>query len=144
MYFVKKVFEKWKKKLTKGKCFDRLYLASRKWTQEYSISASGSVGGARPCQGRGRGFESRLALWKTRMIRKYHPYFFRVQSWTRRFEVSASLRSSQNWRPPDVMRRLALLRKNKFEIALCFGCYKAGILAEYFCTVVVTNTEKIC
>ena len=26
------------------------------------ICASGSVGGARPCQGRGRGFESRLAL----------------------------------------------------------------------------------
>ena len=26
--------------------------------------ASGSVGGARPCQGRGRGFESRLALLK--------------------------------------------------------------------------------
>ena len=25
--------------------------------------ASGSVGGARPCQGRGRGFESRLALF---------------------------------------------------------------------------------
>ena len=28
------------------------------------ICASGSVGGARPCQGRGRGFESRLALSK--------------------------------------------------------------------------------
>ncbi len=27
------------------------------------IRASGSVGGARPCQGRGRGFESRLALF---------------------------------------------------------------------------------
>ena len=27
-----------------------------------NICASGSVGGARPCQGRGRGFESRLAL----------------------------------------------------------------------------------
>ena len=27
------------------------------------ISASGSVGGARPCQGRGRGFEFRLALF---------------------------------------------------------------------------------
>ena len=27
--------------------------------------ASGSVGGARPCQGRGRGFESRLALLKS-------------------------------------------------------------------------------
>ena len=26
------------------------------------ICASGSVGGVRPCQGRGRGFESRLAL----------------------------------------------------------------------------------
>ena len=26
------------------------------------VCASGSVGGARPCQGRGRGFESRLAL----------------------------------------------------------------------------------
>ena len=28
------------------------------------ICASGSVGGARPCQGRGRGFESRLALFR--------------------------------------------------------------------------------
>ena len=27
------------------------------------VSASGSVGGVRPCQGRGRGFESRLALF---------------------------------------------------------------------------------
>ena len=27
------------------------------------LCASGSVGGARPCQGRGRGFESRLALF---------------------------------------------------------------------------------
>ena len=27
-----------------------------------NLCASGSVGGARPCQGRGRGFESRLAL----------------------------------------------------------------------------------
>ena len=30
--------------------------------QTSEICASGSVGGARPCQGRGRGFESRLAL----------------------------------------------------------------------------------
>ena len=30
--------------------------------RQMQISASGSVGGARPCQGRGRGFESRLAL----------------------------------------------------------------------------------
>ena len=36
---------------------------------EEEISASGSVGGVRPCQGRGRGFESRLALF-----RKYSIY----------------------------------------------------------------------
>ena len=30
---------------------------------QFYICASGSVGGARPCQGRGRGFESRLALF---------------------------------------------------------------------------------
>ena len=41
---------------------------------EEEISASGSVGGVRPCQGRGRGFESRLAL-----LRKYSIYeSFRV------------------------------------------------------------------
>ena len=39
------------------------------------VCASGSVGGVRPCQGRGRGFESRLALffilevlWFTRLF----------------------------------------------------------------------------
>ena len=35
---------------------------SLKDTKQFHICASGSVGGARPCQGRGRGFESRLAL----------------------------------------------------------------------------------
>ncbi len=29
---------------------------------------SGSVGGARPCQGRGRGFESRLVLWDSVLL----------------------------------------------------------------------------
>ena len=33
---------------------------------QFYICASGSVGGARPCQGRGRGFESRLALLLSR------------------------------------------------------------------------------
>ena len=38
--------------------------------------ASGSVGGARPCQGRGRGFESRLALDnRNRSIREDAPIF---------------------------------------------------------------------
>ena len=36
----------------------RVYVLRRK-----EAGASGSVGGVRPCQGRGRGFESRLALF---------------------------------------------------------------------------------
>ena len=41
------------------------------------ISASGSVGGARPCQGRGRGFESRLALDSKKEISKWISLFLR-------------------------------------------------------------------
>ena len=43
----------------------RVRVPSRAFLQDiiqFYICASGSVGGARPCQGRGRGFESRLAL----------------------------------------------------------------------------------
>ena len=40
--------------------------------------ASGSVGGARPCQGRGRGFESRLALSKQEKGYPKWISFFRV------------------------------------------------------------------
>ena len=35
---------------------------SGRYNRHNNLCASGSVGGARPCQGRGRGFESRLAL----------------------------------------------------------------------------------
>ena len=38
-------------------------LVLRRTAKDNKICASGSVGGARPCQGRGRGFESRLALF---------------------------------------------------------------------------------
>ena len=43
--------------------------------------ASGSVGGARPCQGRGRGFESRLALSNFLEITRFQGFFLyhRVQ-----------------------------------------------------------------
>ncbi len=34
-----------------------------RWEMKATISASGSVGRAQPCQGWGRGFESRLALF---------------------------------------------------------------------------------
>ena len=42
-----------------------------------ALCASGSVGGARPCQGRGRGFESRLALSKKhkKMVSNWIPSF---------------------------------------------------------------------
>ena len=74
------------------------------------ICASGSVGGARPCQGRGRGFESRLALSKEQEkdIRKDILFLFSSPAGARWFEVSAPLRSLQNKRPPDVLQRLAL------------------------------------
>ena len=43
--------------------------------------ASGSVGGARPCQGRGRGFESRLALIFLQKDRQNNlPVFFAYQT----------------------------------------------------------------
>ena len=40
-----------------------------------NLCASGSVGGARPCQGRGRGFESRLALWGKEIHRMMYLFF---------------------------------------------------------------------
>ena len=48
---------------------------SLKATIQFHICASGSVGGARPCQGRGRGFESRLALFTKS---EYYLYYARV------------------------------------------------------------------
>ena len=74
--------------------------------------ASGSVGGARPCQGRGRGFESRLALFLyTKGILKGYLLYINESCRTRTFEVSALLRSVQNRHPPDVVHRLALNQK---------------------------------
>ena len=40
-----------------------------------NLCASRSVGGARPCQGRGRGFESRLALWGKEIHRMMYLFF---------------------------------------------------------------------
>ena len=90
-----------------------------------AICASGSVGGARPCQGRGRGFESRLALlFFTRKGVSERYSFFRVRrarkgssQWhelkfipgSRSQPTWSGLRSAQNRGPPDLVRRLALL-----------------------------------
>ena len=48
-------------------------LVLRRTAKDNKICASGSVGGARPCQGRGRGFESRLALPKK--VSDWIPFF---------------------------------------------------------------------
>ena len=45
-----------------------ILLVLRRTAKDNKICASGSVGGARPCQGRGRGFESRLALFSCKRI----------------------------------------------------------------------------
>ena len=78
-------------------------------------------GGVSPCQGEGRGFESRLALSITKTdIQNGYPFFvIRVQSWTRSSNVSAPLRSAQNRGPPDLVRRLALNMKRGCRTKIC-------------------------
>ena len=72
-------------------------------------------GGASPCQGEGRGFESRLALQnnKKRISERISFFYYRGTSVPRRFEVYVPLRSAQNRGPPDLVRRLALLNNTK-------------------------------
>ena len=63
-----------KKQLTNAspRCI-MLYVSDRN-RRHNNLCASGSVGGARPCQGRGRGFESRLALFSFKEIQFYISY----------------------------------------------------------------------
>ena len=61
---------------------------------DYHICASGSVGGARPCQGRGRGFESRLALFLyTKGILKGYLLYINESCRTRTVRIFVLLRS---------------------------------------------------
>ena len=59
------------------------------------ICASGSVGGVRPCQGRGRGFESRLALSMKRkpLVMKAFAFF-----WFPREGLQETMRFSFTWK----------------------------------------------
>ena len=91
----------------------KLYIDDVFQIRSTKTCASGSVGGARPCQGRGRGFESRLAL---SFIKKGHPsdvLFLKNRVLPgSNFRVSSlPLRSAHSGHPPDVLRRLALLSK---------------------------------
>ena len=60
-----------------------------------NLCASGSVGGARPCQGRGRGFESRLALWGKEIHRMMY-LFFSSPAGLEHSSFFAPLRSAQS------------------------------------------------
>ena len=53
----------------------KLYIDDVFQIRSTKTCASGSVGGARPCQGRGRGFESRLALWGKEIHRMMYLFF---------------------------------------------------------------------
>ncbi len=83
------------------------------------ICASGSVGGARPCQGRGRGFESRLALFKRYKTISY------MREWLSWWSTTLP-RSGPRVRVPS---RALLLRTGNFDLQgfLFFCCsVKAG------------------
>ena len=73
--------------------------------------ASGSVGGAQPCQGWGRGFESRLALPlnKKKISERISSFCLNEAHRASKFEVSTPFRSSQGRGPLDLLRRLALI-----------------------------------
>ena len=87
-----------------------------------NLCASGSVGGARPCQGRGRGFESRLALWGKEIHRMMY-LFFSSPAGPGRSSFYAPLRSLPN----SVHRTLASSlrsgprRADKFYLPLSNG-----------------------
>ena len=56
-----------------------------KSSEDYYIRDSGVVGNARPCQGRDRGFEPRLSLFK---IRAVNPRFYNEIEGVRLFCIS--------------------------------------------------------
>ena len=72
----------------------KLYIADVFRIGNTTTCASGSVGGARPCQGRGRGFESRLALFLyTKGILKGYLLYINESCRTRTVRIFVPLRS---------------------------------------------------
>ena len=85
-------------------------------------------GGVSPCQGEGRGFESRLVLQKNKKVGIFDTDFF-VFGALPCSEVRISplpLRSAQNRSPLDFVRRLVLLMKEaetvKTAVSAIFLC----------------------
>ena len=93
------------------------------------ICASGSVGGARPCQGRGRGFESRLALFTRYKTISY------MREWLSWWSTTLP-RSGPRVRVPS---RALLLRTGNLDLQgfLFFCCsvkvdYGFSVISIYF------------
>ena len=102
---------------------------SLKATIQFHICASGSVGGARPCQGRGRGFESRLALFKSYNTISY------MREWLSWWSTTLP-RSGPRVRVPS---RALLLRTGNLDLQgfLFFCCsvkvdYGFSVISIYF------------
>ena len=89
-------------------------------------------GGVSPCQGEGRGFESRLVLSiidKKRGIQMDTSFLmFEPRRASNGSHVYAPLRSSQGERPLDVLRRLVLsiVRKKRHPSDVSFFVENAG------------------
>lgn len=75
-------------------------------------------GGVSPCQGEGRGFESRLVLSmiQKRDIRWMSFFVCSSPAWLERFECLRSAAVVAGERPPDVLRRLVLSMIQKRDI----------------------------
>ena len=100
--------------------------------------ASGSVGGARPCQGRGRGFESRLALTDEM---KGHPFgcpFFISSRHCRasnKFEVSPHIKWGSVSRKTEVHRTSCDVSRSIREIRKCL--YNRRFRIFYVCFILI-------
>ena len=116
--------------MTFGTGCGMISLVLRRTAKDNKICASGSVGGARPCQGRGRGFESRLALFSCKGISDRISLFAWNEPWRAQnrihrilFEVSEDIKSSSvganHWSPRPIAPSRAFLCKG-----ISFFCMK--------------------
>ena len=111
----------------------------KKQTEQYNECDSGSVGRVRPCQGRGRGFESRLALFLyTKGILKGYLLYINESCRTRTVRIYIPLRSvltEVHWTsstPSRTMKDFAGLERSRSP--LCSGRCRTDI-HRMSCTV---------
>ncbi len=90
------------------------------------ICASGSVGGARPCQGRGRGFESRLALLqKEKDTQRGILLFLQEHFKSRRDDMPGAPLGARGVTLAPVSRSLIILRVTYLQKFCCINLYSS-------------------